>query len=149
MASGVTLSGWLRFATLLEGLGTAMEEEDGTWWVVVGADYGLAVHDGTRRMPGRPYLQRAVFQVARQFKPKGARAVSVGNRTSGRATWAIMVGNEKLAKQVAFAVEGVAKREAPVDTGNLRATIVAAPTIAAALDEAFRRAVDRETVIAA
>lgn len=153
MPSGVALSGWRAMAALFAALGAAIAAEDGSWWVVVGADYGVFVHDGTRRRAARPFLQRAIFRVARQWKPKGAKAVSIGNPTSGKATWAIMVGSEKLARQIAFAVEGEAKRAATemgaVDTGNLRATIVAAPTVGEALAEAGRRALDSSRVLAA
>lgn len=35
--------------------------------VAVGVDYGLYVHEGTRRMPGRPFLRMAGETVGGQF----------------------------------------------------------------------------------
>jgi hypothetical protein len=86
------------------------------WIVGVGAEYGAYVEFGTRRMRAQPYLFPAARQVVRTQLP----ALEARARTSPTPL-------DTLVALLATAIEAEAKRRAPVDTGNLRASIEAAP----------------------
>lgn len=85
---------------------------DTAWIVGVGAHYGAYVEFGTSRMQEQPYLFPAAEYVMRsEFQTIERRANSM----------------DELVELLALAIEGEAKRRAPVDTGYLRSSIEAAP----------------------
>lgn len=97
---------------LREGWGT-----DSRWIVGVGADYGAYVEFGTSRMRAQPYLFPAARRVMRsEFVLIQRRANSL----------------PEVVELTAHAIEGEAKRRAPVDTGNLQNSIEAVPASAVA-----------------
>lgn len=82
------------------------------WVVGVGAEYAAYVEFGTSTNPAQPYLFPATRHVMRtRLDEFGRRANTV----------------EELVEMLALAIEAEAKRRAPVDTGNLRASIRAYP----------------------
>ena len=86
--------------------------EDSRWMVGVGVNYGAYVEFGTSRMAAQPYLFPAARTVMRsQFPTIAAQASSL----------------DECVEATALAIEAEAKRNAPVDTGNLRASIRAFP----------------------
>jgi hypothetical protein len=93
-------------------------------------------------MTGRPFLSTAMHKVARK---SSAEFIQFGD------AFGLKVSDPKAVRKIAFMVEGEAKRMitemGAVDTGNLRSTIVAAPTVAEALQKATTQAVAPETVL--
>ncbi len=133
----VTLIGWKAFLTRMNLLAANMTaSQKVTWWVVVGANYAVHVHDGARGRAARPFLQEGLNRVSRQWQPKnkgmGDLFPGIGDRSE-----------ESVVGAMAFAVEGESKRVITemqaVDTGNLRLSIVAAPTVSGAMAEAGAR----------
>lgn len=95
------------FNTVREGF-----SGDARYIVGVGAEYGAYVEFGTSKMAAQPYLfpaARHVFET--EYERHAERATSA----------------DDLVRRLALAIEREAKTRAPVDTGNLRASIEAAP----------------------
>ena len=89
---------------------------DARWIVGVGAEYGAYVEFGTSRMRAQPYLFPAARYVMRtRFERLERMAMSQPNPM------------EWLVATLAQHIEREAKARAPVDTGNLRASIRAVP----------------------
>ena len=85
---------------------------DVAYVVGVGAEYGAYVEFGTSKMEAQPYLFPAARTVVNtEFSQLEAQATTVGD----------------LVRMVALAIEREAKRNAPVDTGNLQNSIEAFP----------------------
>lgn len=84
------------------------------WVVGTNVEYAIAVHEGSARMEGRPYLAEAMDEVVR----------SKGDQLADRAATA-----DELVELVALELEGETKRKitemGAVDTGNLRSSISA------------------------
>lgn len=89
------------------------------WIVGVGAEYGAYVEFGTSRMEAQPYLFPATNRVVRTELPQ----IEQEARFSATPI-------EYIVRNVAQEIEGEAKRDAPVDTGNLRSSIEAFPASA-------------------
>jgi hypothetical protein len=71
------------------------------------AKYGLFVERGTSTMEPQPYLEPALRSVA----------ADINEVTAG------LVGTNEMIRAIALEVQTRAKRRAPVETGNLRASI--------------------------
>lgn len=82
------------------------------WIVGVGAEYGAYVEFGTSRNRAQPYFFPAVNHVFR------TRFVELENKANSLDEFQMLI---------AVAIEGEAKKRAPVDTGFLRSSIEAAP----------------------
>lgn len=109
--TGVTLRGFDEAADALAKIRTGWSGSS-RWVVGVGAEYGAYVEFGTSRMRAQPYLFPAARHVMRsEFRVIERQANSIN----------------QLVALTANAIEAEAKRRAPVDTGNLRASIEAAP----------------------
>jgi phage gpG-like protein len=98
----------LGFDSLMDTLDYA---ESGTAEYVVGTnvEYSIYVEYGTSRNQAQPYLRPAVERAVRSLD-------SIANGADS---------TEEIAQKLALKVEAEAKREAPVDTGNLKASISA------------------------
>lgn len=112
--------GWgtsvIGLADLVEDLGDLQTRLDGSTVYVTGTSVEYAVHQefGTSKMEAQPFLRPAIEQVMRN--PVG----SAQHYVSGE------IGSEaQLVRGVALAIEDLAKRFAPVDTGNLKGSIEA------------------------
>lgn len=86
------------------------------WIVGVGAEYGAYVEFGTSTMAAQPYLLPAARQATRTELPQIEREARFTLRPI-----------HYIVENLALAIEGKAKRKAPVDTGNLRSSIEAFP----------------------
>lgn len=125
---GLNLLGFAEAVSILRDIreGWTMDG-DGRWIVGVGAEYGAYVELGTSRMAAQPYLFPAARAALTQDLPRiQARAMTVRNPL------------EYIVSRLALAIEGRAKKNAPVDTGFLRGSIVAAP--APKFEQAIQRA---------
>lgn len=115
---GVSLLGFGSILDALDGIQTSLSDS-GVWVVGTNASYGAFVEFGTRNMDAQPYLMPA----AREAQRDPAAYVAKHTQTS--------VGQldsmEDLVKTVALAIERDASQRAPVDVGNLQASITAAP----------------------
>lgn len=108
MSWGTSLSGFDTTIRLLDQVRIRWGENV-TYVVGPTAEYGVYVERGTSRMKPQPYLEPAVRQITRSLP----RIVAQKNPDN----------SAELVKIVALEIEQLAKRFAPVDTGNLRASI--------------------------
>ena len=135
--------GLLRIYNALSGLVEAAEAEH-DWWVGTVVTYSAFLEFGTRKMPARPFFQPAILRVARKLgADHEVKARTVGQRMSGRSLWALMVGDERgLVAKVAFSLERevkvVIREKGLILTGNLRGSIVAAPTLPVMREESLK-----------
>lgn len=114
-ALDVNVDGLEETANALESFGTGATDKV-VWVVSVGAKYGSYVEFGTSKMKAQPFLFPAARTVMRQDFPRlETRALQSSDPM------------EAIVRLVAVAIEGKAKRYAPVDTGFLRSSIQAAP----------------------
>lgn len=104
------------FGVNLNGLGlvlNALDDLEDDWggetkWVVgTNVHYSVYVEFGTSSMQAQPYLRPAVEQTMRE-------ADRIAEESSG---------TEELVAKLALEIERRAKKLAPVDTGNLKASI--------------------------
>lgn len=82
-------------------------DSDDKWTVEATADYAGYVERGTSRMPAQPFMAPAQQTVEANLMRYLARASNM----------------DAALRDIAFAIEGEAKRNAPVRTGHLRSTI--------------------------
>jgi len=109
--SFMEITGAVETAEMLTSIGEQFGQ-DAAWVVGVGANYGVYVEFGTSKMAAQPYLLPATRTVMRSdFGQIEAQAESTG----------------QVVEEIALRIEREAKDRAPVDTGNLRASIEAAP----------------------
>lgn len=137
MAAGAAMR-TLGLAQLTRTLNTvidAAQEAEGTWWVGTVVVYSSFLEFGTARMTAKPFFQPAILAVGRQMENVTPRTIGRDPK-NGRALWGLMVSDSEdgsLARTVAFALEREVKqqikRKGLIDTGNLRASIVAAPAL--------------------
>jgi len=106
MSWGVRLLG---FSNVLQGLKDIQVRLDDDAVYVVGSnvEYAIFVEMGTSRMEAQPYLFPAAREAERSIQ-----------RIAGDAR-----GVEEAVKKVALFIERRASENAPVDTGNLQASI--------------------------
>lgn len=109
MSWGVQMSGFADTIQLLDQVRLRWGE-DVTWVVGPTAHYGIYVELGTSRQKPQPYLEPAVRSVIAEAE---------------RLTKSVDDGSAEAVKILAFEIERRAKKNAPVDTGNLRASITA------------------------
>lgn len=121
-------------------------EREGDWWVGTVVRYSSFIEFGTSKMRARPYFQPSILRVARRLD--FAKARTIGDRKRGRSMWAVMVDPdaetdsdsplaERLALELEREVKETIKEKGLIDTGHLRASIVAAPTLPRMKRESF------------
>jgi prefoldin subunit 5 len=111
MSLGMSVTGVREAVRAIETVKTGFTG-DSAWIVGVGAEYGAYVELGTSNMDAQPYLFPAARYVMRtRFDELQAQAQTL----------------DGLVELLAVEIEAEAKRRAPVDTGNLRASIEAFP----------------------
>jgi hypothetical protein len=106
MSWGTSLSGVGQTMQLLSSV-EARFGSDAVYVVGPTAEYGVYVERGTSRMEPQPYIEPAVRSVQSDLD----------EITDG------LVGTDEMIRAIALEVERRAKKRAPVDTGNLRASI--------------------------
>lgn len=124
-----------RFIDAAHGL----EEEE--WWVGTVVEYAIYHEFGTRRMRARPWFRPAIRKVRLRF--------GAGAAIDSRKLWQdILAGRPGLVRTIALELEREAKQEIRrkglIDTGNMRASVTAAPTKQDAASESERRVRENE-----
>ena len=104
----------------LDALLKSLGDESPVWVVSDRVDYGIHqefgfVHKSGNHVSGKPFMRPAVEEIRPAFD-KG---------------WGVVIDKnldpENFVASMAFKVEGVAKREAPYEFGNLKSSIKAQP----------------------
>lgn len=113
---GIRVNGFSQAVGTLRDIRTGWTSGGGRWIVGVGAEYGAYVEFGTSRMSAQPYFFPAAREALSQDLP---RILSRAKR--------VRQPLEYIISRLALAIEERAKRKAPVDTGFLQNSIVAAP----------------------
>ena len=112
MSAGIKMLGMSQAFNALGAMADEMTDDEA--WVGSTAEYAGSVEFGTQNQAAQPYLRPAINEM---MKPINIEEVLGG------------VLEEKIknkALQIAGEIENIAKRKAPVDTGNLRGSIQAA-----------------------
>lgn len=91
--------------------GLEPDPSSASWIVAPTVEYAAYQEHGTRYTPAQPFMRPAARQVQTDVARHAANAASL----------------EDAVQSAALAVEAEAKRQAPVDTGALRASIQAQP----------------------
>lgn len=133
------LSASIQTAGLAQLIGVLGEMRDAAesevpWWVGTVVVYAPFLEFGTAKMMARPFWKPAVLQVAREMVGRGVKARRVAQQEDGRKLYSlIMTGKEdsSFTRELAFRLERAVKqqirRKGLIDTGNLRASVMAAP----------------------
>lgn len=128
-------AGLAQLTRTLNTIVDAAQHAEGQWWVGTVVVYSSFLEFGTARMPAKPFFQPAVLKVGRDLDNVTPKTIGEDPK-SGRSLWGLMVSDSAdgtLARTVAFALEREVKQQIKakglIDTGNLRASIVAAPSL--------------------
>lgn len=106
--AGMSVSGVAGVMSAFDELWTFAEELRDTVYIVgTNVEYAVHVEFGTSRMQAQPYLFPAARRVIRSPEKH------IGTPEDG----------DELVRQLALAIEREASDDAPVDTGNLKASI--------------------------
>lgn len=105
------------------------------WYVGTVVEYAPYLEFGTSKMDPHPYFKPAMIQLATRLKIGRSTAAGWQEIHAGSDIWKLLVGSEAgPVQKIAFALEGEVKKvireKGLIDTGNLRASISAAPTLA-------------------
>ena len=104
------------FSSLINGIDDLIDiglDDDTIYFVGSNVEYSIYVEFGTSKMEAQPYLRKAARAVQRSV-PR------IASQTNPESV-------AELVKIVALELESLAARFAPVDTGNLQASIKAVP----------------------
>jgi len=108
MSAGMELLGFSETVQDFRRMKEWAGDDDVVYVVGTDVEYAAFVEFGTSKMKAQPYLRPAARQVAR----------SPGTHIGGDPD-----SVNQFVRQLALAIERQAKKKAPVDTGNLKASI--------------------------